>query len=169
MLVHDVYEFFEQKKLTSIRSDTGSNQDATDVSLGKLRFDNLFGGLSMVYKADLGFVAAFVKRCFVPPKTRFKFFSRQPGPTVVIYYRWIESYQQHVGITHYLVLKTERILGLLDGRFGSVGIILPQITWAAASGQQQSHSRLAVECFLQRLRLSVRIPANQDAQYLSHS
>jgi hypothetical protein len=57
VLVKEVNQFFEQKKLFGIRPDTGSNKDAPEVSLGKLGFDNLFGGLSMVYEADLRFIA----------------------------------------------------------------------------------------------------------------
>ena len=57
--MNDVYKCFEQKKFVGIHSDAGSNQDAAKVSPSKLRFDNLFRSLSMVYEADLGFVVSY--------------------------------------------------------------------------------------------------------------
>jgi hypothetical protein len=57
VLVNDVNQFCEQKKLLGIHPYTGASKDAPTVSLGKLGFYNLFGGLSIVWEADLHFVA----------------------------------------------------------------------------------------------------------------
>jgi hypothetical protein len=60
VLVNDVDEFFEQKKLAGIGSDTSPDQDAAEVGVGELTFDYLFGSLPVVHGADFGFVAALV-------------------------------------------------------------------------------------------------------------
>lgn len=60
MLVNDVDEFFEKKKLVVVRSDTSTYQDAAKVGVGKLSFDRLFGSLPVVHETDFGFLAALV-------------------------------------------------------------------------------------------------------------
>lgn len=57
VLVNDVDQFCEQKKRLGIRPYTGVSKDAPIVSHGKLGFYNLFGGLSIVWEADLRFIA----------------------------------------------------------------------------------------------------------------